>query len=96
MLQIPNLIKHPLIIVPQIILSIVMGPIIVCIINSKCSPASSGMRTAGFVGLFGTIDGARETIATWTCNCYHKVVRINFDFSLGQRINAMERMDSAR
>jgi uncharacterized membrane protein len=65
MLQIPNLIKHPLILIPQVLSSIILGPIATCIFKLKCSPAASGMGTSGLVGLFGTIDGTGDSIPKW-------------------------------
>jgi uncharacterized membrane protein len=65
MLQIPNLINHPLILVPQVISSLIMGPIATCAFNLKCSPAASGMGTSGLVGLFGTLDGTGDSIPKW-------------------------------
>jgi uncharacterized membrane protein len=63
MLQIPNLVKHPLILVPQVISSIIVGPIATLAFNLKCTYTESGMGTAGLLGLFGTISGSAGTIS---------------------------------
>jgi uncharacterized membrane protein len=65
MLQIPNLIKHPIILVPQVISSLIVGPIATCLFDLQCVAAAAGMGTAGLVGLFGTIDGSSGIIPAW-------------------------------
>jgi uncharacterized membrane protein len=65
MLQIPNLVNHPLILVPQVISSLIMGPIATCAFGLECVSAASGMGTAGLVGLFGTIEGSQGVIPNW-------------------------------
>lgn len=65
MLQIPNLVRHPLIIIPEIITSIIMGPISTLAFGLRCDASGSGMGTAGLVGLFATIEGSRGEIPSW-------------------------------
>jgi uncharacterized membrane protein len=65
MLQIPNLVKRPIILVPQVISSLIVGPIATCIFKLQCVAAAAGMGTAGLVGLFGTIDGSSGIIPSW-------------------------------
>jgi uncharacterized membrane protein len=65
MLQIPNLVNHPLILVPQVISSLIVGPIAACAFELECTSAAAGMGTAGLVGLFGTIDGSGGKIPAW-------------------------------
>lgn len=54
MLQIPNIMKHPIIIVPEIIASAVAGPIAVAF-GLLCDASGGGMGTSGFVGIIQTI-----------------------------------------
>lgn len=55
MLQIPNIMKKPLIMLPEIISSAV-GGIVAVLLNVRCTAAGGGMGTSGLVGLFGVID----------------------------------------
>lgn len=58
MLQIPNIMKKPIIIVPPIIASAIAGPLATCVFKLQCSPAGSGMGTSGFVGVIATLDSS--------------------------------------
>ena len=59
MLQVPNLLKKPVLWVPPVIASIVNGPIATCVFRLKMNGAaiSSGMGTCGLVGPIGVITG---------------------------------------
>ena len=52
MLQIPNIMKKPVIMLPMIISSAILGPISTCIFNLKCGASGGGMGTSGLVGVF--------------------------------------------
>ncbi len=52
MLQIPNIMKKPIIMLPMIISSAVCGPLSTCLFKLKCGSAGGGMGTSGFVGVF--------------------------------------------
>lgn len=52
MLQMPNIMRHPLIWLPSIISSAVLGPISSAVFKMVSSPMGSGMGTAGLVGPF--------------------------------------------
>jgi uncharacterized membrane protein len=65
MLQIPNLVNHPLILIPQVISSLILGPLAACAFELQCVPAGAGMGTAGLVGIFGTIEGSDKIVAPW-------------------------------
>lgn len=56
MLQIPNIIKNPLIWIPSIISSAILGPISSAVLKMTSSPVGSGMGSAGFVGQFATYE----------------------------------------
>lgn len=50
MLQIPNIVKKPIIWLPAIISSAVLGPISSAVLHMTSNPTGSGMGSAGFVG----------------------------------------------
>ena len=52
MLQIPNIMKKPIIMLPMIISSAILGPISTCVFNLKCGASGGGMGTSGLVGVF--------------------------------------------
>ncbi len=52
MLQIPNIMKKPIIMLPMIISSAICGPLSTCVFKIKCSPSGGGMGTSGLVGVF--------------------------------------------
>jgi uncharacterized membrane protein len=62
MLQIPNLMKKPVIIVPPVIASAVCGPLSTLLFHLRCGPAGAGMGTAGLVGVVTTITSSRGVI----------------------------------
>lgn len=59
MLQIPNIMKNPRIIIPPIIASAIVGPLSTTVFKLKCG-AGAGMGTAGLVGVFGVIDASGD------------------------------------
>ena len=52
MLQIPNIMKKPVIMLPMIISSAVLGPLSTCVFSLKCGASGGGMGTSGLVGVF--------------------------------------------
>lgn len=52
MLQIPNIMKRPVIMLPMIISSAVLGPLSTCVFKLKCGASGGGMGTSGLVGVF--------------------------------------------
>ncbi len=54
MLQMPNIVKHPLIWIPPIITSAILGPISTAVLKMQCYASGSGMGTSGLVGQFMT------------------------------------------
>lgn len=65
MLQMPNIIRKPIIWLPSIIASAILGPISTIIFKMENTPLGSGMGTCGFVGQIGTIN-AMESISKGT------------------------------
>ena len=65
MLQIKNIIRKPVIWLPTIIASAILGPISTCWLKLLCHGASAGMGTAGLVGQIGTFSAMGSTWQTW-------------------------------
>ncbi|MEG2687717.1 MAG: PTS sugar transporter subunit IIC [Clostridia bacterium] len=65
MLQIPNLMRHPQILLPPIIASFIAGPISTCVFQLRCNAVGGGMGTSGLVGIFTTIDASVGVIPDW-------------------------------
>ena len=64
MLQIPNIMKKPVIMVPEIVASAVSG-LVAVLLDLRCNALGGGMGTSGLVGLFGTIDASMGVIEDW-------------------------------
>ena len=64
MLQVPNIMKKPIIWLPAIISSAILGPISSAVLHMTSNPTGSGMGTAGFVGQF---------------NCFATMVEVGAD-----------------
>ena len=62
MLQIPNIMRNPRIMLPEIAASIVVGPLATTVFKLRCNAAGGGMGTAGLVGVFGTIEASSGVI----------------------------------
>lgn len=54
MLQIGNIVKKPIIWMPAIIASAILGPVSTCLLHMTNNPTGSGMGTAGLVGQINT------------------------------------------
>lgn len=65
MLQIPNIMKKPIIFVPPIIASIVVGPLATCVFKLRCDATGGGMGTSGLVGVFGILNASSNVIPAW-------------------------------
>lgn len=55
MLQIPNIAKKPILLIPAVVASAICGPVAVLVFGLQSSPVGSGMGTAGLVGVIETI-----------------------------------------
>lgn len=55
MLQIPNIMKKPIIMLPEIVASALSG-LVAVLMGLRCDAAGGGMGTSGLVGVFRTID----------------------------------------
>lgn len=54
MLQMPNIVKHPMIWIPPTIASAILGPISTALLKMTCNETGAGMGTSGLVGQFMT------------------------------------------
>lgn len=54
MLQVPNIMKKPIVWLPAIVASAILGPISTCILHMTNNATGSGMGTAGLVGCINT------------------------------------------
>lgn len=52
MLQIPNIMKKPIIMLPMVVSSAICGPLSTCVFGLKCGASGGGMGTSGLVGVF--------------------------------------------
>ena len=65
MLQFKNIVRKPIIWLPTIIASAILGPISTCWLKLICVGSSAGMGTAGLVGQIGTFSSMGNTWQTW-------------------------------
>ncbi|MBE5753688.1 MAG: PTS sugar transporter subunit IIC [Clostridiales bacterium] len=65
MLQMPNLVKKPVLWLPPIIASAILGPISSCALQMTSSAVGSGMGTAGLVGVIETFATMSLTQKWW-------------------------------
>lgn len=56
MLQVPNIVRNPLIWVPPTLASAILGPLATTVLPMENVPIGAGMGTSGLVGQFGTIE----------------------------------------
>ena len=56
MLQVPNIVRNPLIWIPSIVSSAILGPISSAVLKMVSNPVGSGMGSAGLVGPFMAYD----------------------------------------
>lgn len=66
MLQIPNIVRKPVIWLPAIIASAVLGPISTVILRMESNSVGAGMGTSGLVGQFGTFAAMSDMLPTNT------------------------------
>ena len=56
MLQIPNIMKHPQILIAPTLASAILGPISTAVLGMTNTKVGAGMGTSGFVGQFGAFE----------------------------------------
>jgi uncharacterized membrane protein len=64
MLQVPNIIKRPWILLPPTLAAAILGPIATVVFKMTNIPAGAGMGTSGFVGQIGTFTSMGFSLAT--------------------------------
>jgi len=64
MLQIPNVLKKPIVLLPAVIASAIVGPIATVGFGLACTATGAGMGTAGLVGVFGVIEASQAVMST--------------------------------
>lgn len=65
MLQFKNILKKPIVWLPTILASAILGPVSTCLVKIKCMGSSAGMGTSGLVGQIGTFASMGNTWQTW-------------------------------
>ena len=65
MLQVPNIIKHPMILLPPTATSAIVAPIMTTFFPMTNNAAGAGMGTSGFIGQIMTINTMGGSIQTW-------------------------------
>lgn len=80
MLQVPNIIKNPLIWIPPILASALLGPLATTIIRMENNSIGAGMGTSGLVGQFGafttmvTVNGESPSIVLAKIGLLHFIL----------------------
>lgn len=64
MLQIPNIFKKPIILLPVVIASAIVGPIATVGFGLMSTASGAGMGTAGFVGVFGVLEASAGVLSS--------------------------------
>jgi len=65
MLQFKNILKKPIIWLPTIIVSAILGPLSTLVFKTQTVPTGAGMGTSGLVGQFSTFDAMAVSSASW-------------------------------
>lgn len=60
MLQIPNVMKNPRVLLPPTIASAICGPLSTCLFKLKCGASGGGMGTSGLVGVIDIITTTKQ------------------------------------
>lgn len=70
MIQVPNIVKKPIIMIPAIISSAIVGPISTVLFKLEASSAGSGMGTSGLVGQISTYEtmGSQALVGILVCH----------------------------
>ncbi len=63
MLQIPNVFRKPIVMLPAVVASAIAGPLATVVFHLQCSATGSGMGTAGLVGVFGVLDASEAILS---------------------------------
>ncbi len=63
MLQVPNIVKKPIIWLPAIVSSAILGPVASVVLHMQSNPVGSGMGSSGFVGQIAAYQTMTETMS---------------------------------
>ena len=74
MLQFKNILKKPILWLPTIITSAILGPISTMVFKMECNSVGAGMGTCGLVGQMGTIASMSDN----QMMCYVGIVLLHF------------------
>ncbi len=66
MLQFKNILKKPVIWLPPIIVSAILGPVSTLVFRMESTAIGSGMGTSSFVGQIGTLDAMGHSVGVYT------------------------------
>ena len=64
MLQFKNILKKPIIWLPTIIVSAILGPVSTLIFKTETVPTGAGMGTSGLVGQLGTLEAMNNSLSS--------------------------------
>lgn len=62
-LQIPNVFKKPIILLPAVIASVVVGALATTVFGLHCVASGAGMGTSGLVGVFGIVEASSKLMS---------------------------------
>ena len=65
MLQVPNIVRKPIVWLPAIVASAILGPISTRVLGMTNIPMGAGMGTSGLVGQVGTFTAMAATTDFW-------------------------------
>lgn len=65
MLQFKNILKRPILWVPTIVVSAILGPVSTLVFSMHTDASGAGMGTSGLVGQFATVSAMGSTLSVW-------------------------------
>lgn len=65
MLQFKNILKKPILWVPTILVSAILGPVSTLLFQIQTDASGAGMGTSGLVGQFATVSAMGSSLSTW-------------------------------
>ena len=94
MLQMPNIVRHPLIWLPSIISSAILGPVASAVLKMVSTPIGSGMGSAGLVGQFAafgemTATGTKPIVALLLIVIMHFILPAVVSLAISEAMRKM-------
>ena len=100
MLQIPNIVRRPIIWIPAIVSSAILGPVASAVLHMVSTPVGSGMGSAGFVGQIAAFGAMTEAgMSTWMALLQIAIMHFVLPALLTTwriRVHAQKRLDQRR